>query len=265
MSAATATAEIKYVYVNYVVSPNATHDITAMLEANKTEMVATDATSYGQFIEILQPQHIEEANQPAMLLQHHHFVASPELKSTAFAATVTADTTQFVSPTDCTELPTPIPQTDDDMDVLGHDIVCIAEVVPSSRPIEDHLQRLTNEILYDTNEDDGALDSSCGGSFINYSEEEAEDDDSEHDLTNLAWLSDPNRSIAVNVLSAVAEESPEKMVEEPVEKEKKEKIVRSSKPASAVVEEIKDPAEILIRDKTLTQERFNKFMLQVQE
>lgn len=249
-------SDIKYVYVNYVVSPNTAHDISSMLEANKTDMLATDA-SFGQFIEILSPPPIEEANQPTMILQpQHHFVSPTDLQisSTDYLPNE-GDALEFLTPT-AIHVPSEIAGSD--MDVLNQEIVSIEQV---SIRQEDHLQRLTNELLFDNN-DEGELDTSCG-SFLEYSEEEGEDDDSEQDLTSLAWLSDPNRSIAVNVLAIVADEGNEPKVEEPLEK--KEKPTKAEKAPSESKEEIKDPAEILIRDKNLTQERFNKFMLQVQE
>lgn len=253
------TTDIKYVYVNYIVSPNSAHDITSMLETNKVDMLASDA-NFGQFIEILSPQSIEEANQPTMILEpHNQFVSTSDLTilSSEYLPTEN-ETMEFLTPSNPAAVSADIPTSVDHLDILGQEIVSIAEV---ARGGEDHLQRLTNELLFDSNEEP-ELDTSCG-SFMEFSEEEAEDDDSEHDLTNLAWLSDPNRSIAVNVLAAVAEEGNEQAVEEPVEK--KEKPPKTAKPKTESEEEIKDPAQILIRDKNLTQERFNKFMLQVQE
>lgn len=254
----TAT-DIKYVYVNYIVSPHSAHDINSMLEANKTDMLATDA-SFGQFIEILNPEAIEAANQQTtMILQpDDQFDSTSDMTILASGyLPENVDEMEFMTPSDRTviSVPVEIPSSQDHMDVLGQEIVSIAEV----DRVEDHLQRLTKELLFDEPE----LDTSCG-SFVEFSEEdEAEDDDSEHDLTNLAWLSDPNRSIAVNVLAAVAEEGNEQPVQEPVEK--KEKPPKSVKTTTEADEEVKDPAQILIRDKNLTQERFNKFMVQVQE
>lgn len=257
-----ATAlDYKYVYVNYVLSPGTMDAMSSLNQSDKstdglTELQSADS-GYSQFIEIVGTH----SEQSSLILQQQHFADDATFISPD------GNTVQFLQthPDPSTVVMVAQPQ-DDQLDVLNQEIVSIEEINRDSLlPTEDHLQRLTNELLLDDHEEQTHLeqDTSCG-SLIEEDLSE-EDDDSEHDLTNLAWLSDPNRNIAVNVLAAAAPvEAPIDDIEDGhLENKDSSKTSKSGTVSKSGHE--KDAKEMMIRDQNLTQERFNKFMLQVQE